>query len=1424
MTATRVIAYAPNGARMGPLPTPQDVQVGYPLNDVGALAFAYPPNAPRADVLGQPLELAVECSWDQGVTWQEPDSSRFLYLRDGRDPIKTGDAFTVECSAYIQRLAKALVGFNNLDADGNRTFTNYTPGKILRTLIIEAQNRGALTGLTYDWTDAADSSGTAWPTTVSYSYEAGKTLLSILQEFVDAGLVDFRTQGRNVQMFVAGTTMATDRTLGANPVSLRFGRDLTEAPFRRTWENIADTALVKGDGTANLTRTNAAAIKPWGRQETFVTASGVTDAGTLQTLADASLALTQKERLEWTFGLDFHLAPFLPFRDYKPGDWVWAVTNGSPERVRIRQVTLTRGDDGTAAGNVVLNDRFVEADVATQRSIQRLTSGATLGGTGKTPTGAGNDILQPAVPTGLAADSLAYLDRNVPSAQVTLAWTAVTTNRDGSAITDLAGYDVWRRSNPTDSPTGQWSQVAQVDDAATSWSDSPYAPGTRWDFKIRARDNVGNLSGFSDPVTVTMAQDVTAPPAPSQPILLTRNGVLEARWDGLDVNGDPMPGDLDLIQVHRSQVSGFTPEATDTDTAVASMSSAGTVLVSASFNPGDTWYVRFLAIDHSGNVSDPSPQASASIVGPAEPEAPTPPASTTTPVMRPLGVGSIIIVWPAVPDADLYRVYIDTAAIPDVPDPATLRGETTDLNMAVANLPNGNVLVAGTDYHVRVIPVNEAGAGPIGPEAVGQTRQATSGDISPAYVYTGGVDAGQVNTGNLTALLALLGGLTVGDLAGKHIVLNPNDGFLMIDAQGTKIVEFPLTLDGMNRFEGDLTAHGFTSLGGLRLQGTDNEISINSSLELASGMSKPVTTPRWASGYYTRVGNDYNSLVFNGFGLDWNGTSYLRCPDGDNSSTLSLKKMSTAGVVTSQTLTQAAADQFFLQVFGVVQIGTNYYVLYRRMPVLFGTDPDQSFRVGVFRTSDGVQTSSWVVSLVSSVPGWSWTAYHDAANNAPTLGKDEAGNLLVAQIRNSDRKLVVKRLTVAGAAVETVTSAEAVTTNALDSMTAIQRNAFDFGAVRYSYKVSQRGTVEFMTTAGVLIPADTFDHPEPGQTAYFDGGGVVWNGTRFVSSFATDEHTLALHSTAKTDDTYWAGFTWYDSNVAGTGRHETDLSPIQKVVRRKRYGMSWSLSKGSSMPAGGGVDDPDTGRAYLGGPAAAYPGATGLLLQTAKTVSAASDYYYFLDTPDSGAAAPTVNTFPLSGSPAVITSETGGFHVHGDGSGDWPAFRTSIVTPLSSRMDTNDAKAATLADRLAYLVEGNAVGGSDHNVPSATTFTYFTYSTSRAPAWLTVDTTNGWISTSQAGWYRIKARHTFGSNATGSLRQIQVIDTSGTIMSNTNTPPMAAGGTTCELEVIVNLAAGAPFRVGVAQNSGSTLNVYTGAAWGNFVTVERLDA
>lgn len=607
MTATRVIAYAPNGASQGPVPTPQDLQVGFPLNDVGALALNYPPDAPRSELLGQPVELAVEVSWDKGLTWTEPASSRFLYLRDGRDPIKTGDAFAIEAAGYILRLQKALVGLTSLNAEGNREFIGKAPGDILLTLWNEAQARGALTGMTATWTAAADSAGTAWPSTIpQVAYEPGKNLLSVLTELAEQGYVDFRTQGRSVQVYVADTAagMAADRTTGANPVSLRFGRDLTEAPFRRTWEGLADTAIVRGDNNSSLERTNAGAITPWGRQETYVTASGVDDAGTLQVIADAALELTAQERAEHTFGLDFSAATHLPFRDYAPGEWVYAAVDGAGvTRMRVRQVTLTRDDSGAVGGNVVLNDRFLEADVLTARRLQQLTQGATQGGTGTTPgstPGQGNDILAPAQVLGMATSSAAYVEADGRvQAQITVDWADVTTNADGTPTTDVDHYEVQSRVTGTT----EWRDMGTRE--TSTWSNSPYDPGDSWDFRVRAVDTVFNRGAWSAIATQVAAADAVGPLKPATPTVTSRLGVARVAWNGLRDTGAAMDPDFAYVAVHVSTVNNFAP--TDA-TKVGELLGAG-YAVAGPLDYSTTYYAKFVPYDTSGNAGTISAQA-----------------------------------------------------------------------------------------------------------------------------------------------------------------------------------------------------------------------------------------------------------------------------------------------------------------------------------------------------------------------------------------------------------------------------------------------------------------------------------------------------------------------------------------------------------------------------------------------------------------------------------------------------------------------------------------------------------------------------------------------------------------------------------------------------------------------------------------------
>ncbi|MEV0387050.1 hypothetical protein [Nonomuraea sp. NPDC050643] len=86
MFGVRLIAYAPNGDRLGLLPHPLSVQTGHPLNDLPAMTLKYSRHALGAGLLAQPCELAVEWSED-GLMWTEPPDGRFPLIRRRADQV-----------------------------------------------------------------------------------------------------------------------------------------------------------------------------------------------------------------------------------------------------------------------------------------------------------------------------------------------------------------------------------------------------------------------------------------------------------------------------------------------------------------------------------------------------------------------------------------------------------------------------------------------------------------------------------------------------------------------------------------------------------------------------------------------------------------------------------------------------------------------------------------------------------------------------------------------------------------------------------------------------------------------------------------------------------------------------------------------------------------------------------------------------------------------------------------------------------------------------------------------------------------------------------------------------------------------------------------------------------------------------------------
>ena len=95
------------------------------------------------------------------------------------------------------------------------------------------------------------------------------------------------------------------------------------------------------------------------------------------------------------------------------------------------------------------------------------------------------------------------------SAAAGLSWVAPTTNTDGSPLTDLDSYRVYRRSSAT---TGAYALLATVPAPATTYTDNATLEGVNC-YVVTAVDDDGNVSDFSNQACKTI--DTLRPNAPS---------------------------------------------------------------------------------------------------------------------------------------------------------------------------------------------------------------------------------------------------------------------------------------------------------------------------------------------------------------------------------------------------------------------------------------------------------------------------------------------------------------------------------------------------------------------------------------------------------------------------------------------------------------------------------------------------------------------------------------------------------------------------------------------------------------------------------------------------------------------------------------------------------------------------------------------
>jgi hypothetical protein len=592
--ALRLVTYKPNGDRLGVLPAHSGWEAGLPHNDVSSLRLTYCTTARGAVYLDEPCEIAVEYS--VGGSWTEPANGRFLRLKRSGDVSDQTRMRSYDCPGWAWMLKKIVLYPSLSMVDGKRPFAAVTPGDILSTLISEGQGRETLTKLEWHFDGDTDSAGNAWGTEMSLELEPGVDLLALLINLSEQGVIDWCMRGRELCVYREGTVLATDRANGESQVDLRLGRDIISAPDDATLEDAASAILVVGEDGLRVEVTSPAATTPWGRWESYQSQGGVSDEGTAQLLGQNALQRASGERVQLTREITPYVARWLPLAHYATGDYVIAPGDqGVLQPLRIRQITLACDASGEVGGNLVLNDRFLERDIRLARQAAGiLAGGISSGGSGSNPSPEDSDR-EPAAPTGLLVSPAAYLDEEGwAHGQITVSWTAVTTDVNGTSLT-VDGYELIGISPPA---TGATRVLARTSDTVVTYS--PLEPKSRWQFGVVAIKGSAR-SQITASAEIVIPDDETPPPEPSTPAVDSRLGIFRVAWDGLTAGGTGMPKDFARVLVMMKDPLNVDDEGQ----AVEWLERAGTAVVPGQpYNTDREFWL--VALDRSGNPSGES--------------------------------------------------------------------------------------------------------------------------------------------------------------------------------------------------------------------------------------------------------------------------------------------------------------------------------------------------------------------------------------------------------------------------------------------------------------------------------------------------------------------------------------------------------------------------------------------------------------------------------------------------------------------------------------------------------------------------------------------------------------------------------------------------------------------------------------------------
>lgn len=611
----RLVAYLPNGGRLGNLPAPLSWDASIVNNDLGALKVVYSRRAIGGGILKRGLEQGLEIGLEvsDGGAWSEPYNCRYLLIGRSRNAEDVSDTVTLTCQSIGWLTNKILNNdtahlIQDGDNKGKRAFLSKNPGTIIRTILDENKARkGAGLVLAPGFDTGKDAAGANWKSVYTLYYSLGTSLNSMLSSMVGGGAIDWRTEGRTLRIWNADSTNLSRDLSGRVHVSM--AHDVLEAPEEESIEDLSSDILVEGDNGLIFRESNPAAPTPWGGWESYVSQGGVSDEATAKAFMQTTLASAARVRGQYTRSLLVTNAESLPLVDYRPGDWITAPTVQHGEKVRIQQVTVSLDSNGLKA-SITLNDKVYDSQVRAAKKIKGITGGAALAGSeGGTTASSDRDHRVPKAPLGLIVRTDAYIGGDgYAHGLATAMWSAVTQATNDTAI-DISSYRVEWRKHVDGAP---WHSAGTTDKTQLGFGGLDC--GTMIEVRVRAvptySDKLGEWSGV---IVATIESDVTPCSVPSRPVLVSELGVVTVHWDGRTSTGASMESDFDHIEVGEGvNAAGMTVIS-------ATQSGRGDYLITG-LAAGSRHSYALRSVDHAGNRSGWSAIVSVTVASAVSPD------------------------------------------------------------------------------------------------------------------------------------------------------------------------------------------------------------------------------------------------------------------------------------------------------------------------------------------------------------------------------------------------------------------------------------------------------------------------------------------------------------------------------------------------------------------------------------------------------------------------------------------------------------------------------------------------------------------------------------------------------------------------------------------------------------------------------------